>query len=148
MRDLINIGESRNKINDSWFKHGSFETFKLGHPIKFETATEPGIIDTLEGPVNYDVNHKIITGPKGEQYPVSPESFYDNYDDNGDGTATPKKILKLVKLADHDGVLYTDRGNLNYSTGEDFIVRHGKNDYGPVKKDIFFQTYNTDKVEQ
>lgn len=147
MRDLINIIDSKNKINDSWFKHGSFETFKLGIPIKFKTATKPGIINTLEGPVNYDANHKIITGPKGEQYPVSPESFYDKYDDNGDGTATPKKIPKLAKLADHDGILHTDWGDLNYSTGEDFIVRHGKNDYGAVKKDIFFKTYNTDKVE-
>ena len=88
MRDYIKICESSNRIDDSWFKHGSFKTFKLGNPVRFETADTTGVIDTLEGPVRYSIGSKIITGPEGEQYPVSPESFHDKYDDNNDGTAT------------------------------------------------------------
>ena len=83
-----------------------------------------------------------MTGPKGERYPISPDKFNTLYDDNGDGTATPKKISKLAKLADHDGVLHTSWGDLQYTKGNDYIVRHGAGDYGAVKKDIFAQTYD------
>jgi hypothetical protein len=38
---------------------------------------------------------------------VSPESFADKYDVDDEHTATPKKIIKYAKLADHDGVLHT-----------------------------------------
>jgi hypothetical protein len=135
------VADERN-ITDDWFKTDSFKTFKLAKPISYETARDSGTVDTLEGPVRYERGHKIITGPKGEKYPVSPDSFYDKYDDNGDGTATPKKIIKFAKLADHSGSVDTSWGEkLHYNPGEDVIVRHGENDYGVVKKDIFAQTY-------
>ena len=147
IREFINIVESMNKeITDEWFARGSFETYKHPTPIHYKTAKHPGTVDTLEGPVDYQEGHKIITGPKGEKYPVSPEKFADYYDDNEDGTATPKKIFKRAKLADHHGVVKASWGDLNYKAGEDVIVRHGENDYGVVKKDIFAQTYDTSKA--
>ena len=145
IKQFINIVESMEGITDDWFKNGSFETYKHPTPIHYKTAIHPGTVDTLEGPVEYLAGHKIITGPKGEKYPVSPEKFADYYDDNKDGTATPKKIFKLAKLADHDGVVHASWGDLNYKAGEDYIVRHGHSDYGVVKKDIFAQTYEVPK---
>jgi hypothetical protein len=131
-------------ISDDWFKDGSFKAFKRAKPIGYQLAKEPGTIDTLEGPVNHGAGFYIVTGPKGERYPVPPEKFASLYDDNGDGTATPKKIIKLAKVADHDGAVDTSWGEkLNYTAGNDVIVRHGVNDYGAVKKDIFAQTYET-----
>jgi hypothetical protein len=145
MRHLINkVTES---ITDDWFKTGAFKCAKDSTAReKFEIAQAPGTIETLEGPVDYRAGFKIITGPKGEQYPVNPEKFADYYDDNEDGTATPKKIHKHAKLADHDGVVKASWGDLNYKAGEDVIVRHGAGDYGVVKKDIFAQTYDTSKA--
>ena len=68
--------------------------------------------------------------------------FNDLKDDLGDGVCTPKKIIKVAKLADHSGSVDTSWGEkLHYNPGEDVIVRHGENDYGVVKKDIFAQTY-------
>ena len=64
------------------------------------------------------------------------------YDDNGNGTATPKRVEKWAKVADHDGVLHTSWGDLAYTTGADYIVRHGAGDYGAVKADIFDKTYH------
>lgn len=122
-------------------------TSKKPTAIKYQIAVAPGTVQTLEGPVNYIAGHKIITGPKGEQYPVSAVKFAAYYDDNGDGTATPKIIVKRAKLADHDGVLHTSWGDLEYTKGNDFIVRHGPGDYGAVKKDIFTQTYDTSKFK-
>ena len=145
IKEFINIVESMEGITDDWFKKGSFETHKHPTPIKYKTAIESGTVDTLEGPVDYQAGHKIITGPKGEQYPVNPKKFAEYYDDNKDGTATPKKIDKIAKLADHDGVVKASWGDLNYKSGEDYIVRHGPDDYGVVKKDIFAQTYEMPK---
>lgn len=145
LREYINLIEGR--IDDSWFKDGAFNTFKLAKPIHYDTATDSGTVDTLEGPVRYEAGHKIITGPKGEKYPVSPESFEDKYDIEDEHTATPKKIIKYAKLADHDGVLETSWGNLEYTKGNDVIVRHGEGDYGAVKLDIFQQTYNTKETK-
>jgi hypothetical protein len=145
MRNNMKINEvldNSTAINDDWFDTKAFKTYKKANPIKYVTANAAGTVQTLEGPVQYDVGHKIITGPKGEQYPVAPEKFASFYDDNGDGTATPKKIMKVAKLADHDGVLHTSWGDLQYTAGNDFIVRHGTGDYGAVKKDIFAQTYD------
>lgn len=130
------------EINDPWFQTGSFKTFKRPATEQYRVATEPGVVKTLEGPVNYDTGHYIMTGPKGEEYPISAEKFQALKDDNGDGTCTPKKIMKVAKLADHDGVIHTSWGDLNYTAGNDYIVRHGEGDYGAVKKDIFAKTYD------
>jgi len=146
IREFINIVETMEGITDDWFKTGSFETYKHPTPIHYKTAIAPGTVNTLEGPVDYLAGHKIITGPKGEQYPVDAKKFAEYYDDNGDGTATPKKIHKHAKLADHDGVVHASYGDLNYKAGEDYIVRHGAGDYGVVKKDIFAKTYDTSKA--
>lgn len=141
LRKLINI-ITESAIHDSWFNNG-FKTFKKASPIKYEVASGSGTVETLEGPVRYESGHIIITGPKGERYPVTQEKFSSLYDVNGDGTATPKKILKVAKIADHDGLLHTSWGDLQYTKGNDYIVRHGAGDYGAVKKDIFQQTYDT-----
>jgi hypothetical protein len=141
IREFINIVEGL-KITDDWFKDGGFKTYKRPAKERYEIATEPGTIDTLEGPVKYPAGYYIMTGPKGEQYPITPEKFKELKDDLGNGACTPKKIMKVAKLADHSGSVDTSWGEkLYYNTGEDVIVRHGPNDYGVVKKDIFAQTY-------
>lgn len=142
----MKINELEDSINDAWFKQGSFETFKKPAQEKYEIAQQAGTVQTLEGPVQYEAGHYIMTGPKGEQYPITPEKFNTLKDDLGNGVCTPKKIVKIAKLADHDGVIHTAWGDLNYTAGNDYIVRHGTGDYGAVKKDIFMQTYDTSKA--
>ena len=142
----MRINELENGINDAWFKQGSFETYKKPAQEKYEIAQQAGTVQTLEGPVQYEAGHYIMTGPKGEQYPITPEKFNTLKDDLGNGVCTPKKIMKIAKLADHDGVIHTSWGDLNYTAGNDYIVRHGTGDYGAVKKDIFAQTYDTSKA--
>jgi hypothetical protein len=143
IREFINIVEGMGKgIDDSWFKDSGFKTYKRPAKERYEIATEPGTIDTLEGPVKYPAGYYIMTGPKGEKYPITPEKFAELKDDLGNGVCTPKKIIKVAKIADHSGSVDTSWGEkLQYNTGEDVIVRHGPNDYGVVKVDIFNQTY-------
>lgn len=138
------IIEQASRINDEWFETDSFTAYKIPDKKEpFVVANQNGSIDTLEGPVSYSEGDYIMTGPKGEQYPISPEKFQQLKTNNGDGTASPKKIIKTVKLADHDGhvILQYNNNRLNYTSGADYVVRHGVGDYGVVKKDIFKQTY-------
>ena len=102
IREFINIVEGL-KITDDWFKDGGFKTYKRPAKERYEIADEPGTIDTLEGPVKYPAGFYIMTGPKGEQYPITPEKFKELKDDLGNGVCTPKKIMKVAKLADHSG---------------------------------------------
>jgi len=148
LKEYISMAKELDEaINDNWFIKGSFETYKQLAKEKYKVATEPGTIDTLEGPVKYPAGYYIMTGPKGEQYPITPDKFKELKDDLGNGVCTPKKITKLAKIADHSGSVNTSWGEkLNYNPGEDVIVRHGTNDYGVVKLDIFKQTYNTTNI--
>jgi hypothetical protein len=144
----MRIQQLLESISDDWFKTGSFKTFKKPAREPYEIAQQDGVLQTLEGPVNYKAGFYIMTGPKGEKYPITPERFNDLKDDNGDGTASPKKIVKLAKVADHSGTVNTSWGEpLNYTPGEDIIVKHGPGDYGVVKKDIFAKTYDTSELK-
>jgi len=146
IKEFMKIVEAAEGITDHWFANGSFETYKLDKPVPYTIADSDGVTKTLEGPVEHKAGHYIMgPGPKGEFWPLDPDNFRSKYNDNNDGTGTPKKIFKRAKLADHDGVVHASWGDLNYTAGEDFIVRHGHNDYGVVKKDIFAQTYELPK---
>jgi hypothetical protein len=146
-KDLKMIAEAYQKviieqITDDWFQQGAFQAYKKPATEPYEVAKADGTLQTLEGPQQYKAGFYIVTGPKGEKYSMPPEKFRELKDDNGDGTASPKKIIKQVKLADSNGVVKTSWGaDLQYNTGEDYIIKHGPGDYGVVKKDIFQQTY-------
>ena len=143
LRNYMNIIEQAEAgITDAWFGQDAFKTYKKPNPEQYEIAQQDGTVQTLEGPVAYKKGYYILTGPKGEQYPIPPNKFRELKDDAGDGVCYPKKIIKLAKLADHDGSVATSWGEtLNYTAGEDYIVQHGTNDYGVIKKDIFAKTY-------
>ena len=79
-----------NTLNDQWFRNG-FKTYKIPAEEKYEIADRDGTINTLEGPVSYKKGYYIMTGPKGENYPIPPEKFKELKDDQGNGIATPKK---------------------------------------------------------
>lgn len=140
IRKLINVDTE--SISDDWFKDGGFQTYKKPAKEQYEIASEPGVIQTLEGPVKYPSGYYIMTGPKGEQYPISPEKFSNLKDDLGNGVCQSKKIMKVAKVADHSGTVDTSWGEkLHYNPEVDVIVRHGSDDYGVVKQDIFDITY-------
>jgi len=129
-------------INESWFQDGFFLAFKRPSRDFFYVAQKAGVIETLEGTVAYEKGFYILSGPHGEQYPVSPDTFHEIRVDNGDGTSSPIKIIKKAKRADHSGSVSTTWGELLYYVPDvDVIVRHGVNKYGVVKREIFDKTY-------
>jgi hypothetical protein len=147
IKEYISLVESMEGITDKWFNDG-FQAYKRPAQERYEIASAPGTALTLEGPIKYPAGYYIMTGPKGEQYPISPETFNKLKDDLGNGACTPKKIIKLAKVADRSGTVDTSWGEkLHYNPGEDVLVRHGPGDYGVVKKDIFNQTYEKAEIQ-
>lgn len=135
-------------ISDCWFQNGGFQTFRKPTKEFFEIASDSGTINTLEGPVRYMMGDIIMTGPVGEKYPISPEAFALLKDDCGSGVCSPRKIIKTAKLADHSGIIETSLGDkLAYNADEDFIVLHGPNEYGVVKKEVFLKSYDTQNLK-
>ena len=131
------------KITDDWFDDPhAFYVYKVPKPVSYEIAGADGTLDTLEGPVKYKRGFYLMTGPRGERYPITPDRFHELYTDNKDGTGTPIKIIKSARLADHDGKVKTSWGEeLHYVDSMDYIIKHGPGDYGVVKSDIFDRTY-------
>ena len=148
MEAVQSFDEDADGITDKWF-HDAFDTYKKPAQEQYQIAPSDGTVQTLEGPVPYKKGYYIMTGPKGEKYPIPPEKFRELKDDLGNGVAAPKKIPKVAKLADHDGSVQVSWGDgtLRYSAGEDYVVRHGPGDYGVVKADIFRQTYAMNESE-
>ncbi len=138
--------QKSSEVNEEFFTTGSSVVWKKQLPEKYEIATREGDLMTKEGPQKYQSGYYIIQGPEGEKYSMPASKFAELKDDLGNGVATPKRILKLGKLIDHNGSVKTAWGEtLNYKEEEDYLVRHGKGDYGVVKKAIFQQTYQTEK---
>lgn len=127
-------------INDSWFSDG-IRTFRKPIAEPFYIATEDGVVDTFNGPAAYKAGDRIITSALGEQYPLSLDKFVNLKHDNRDGVCYPKKLLKVAKLADHDGFLQIGHVQVPYTAGADYIVRHGPKEFSVVKREVFVITY-------
>jgi len=128
-------------ITESFFKD-AIKVCKRRIDERYTIASDDGEMRTLEGNVRYKKGFYIITGSRGEGYPMTPEKFRELKDDYGNGRCSPKMIIKYAKLADHDGDVRTSWGEkLYYRNKEDYIVRHGNGDYGLVKRSIFEDTY-------
>lgn len=54
LKDKMNSLLEQTKITDDWFNDG-FETYKNPAQERYEIADSDGTIDTLEGPVSYQL---------------------------------------------------------------------------------------------
>ena len=95
------IAEAEGKIDDAWFKDG-FQTYKKPAQEHYEIADQDGSIETLEGPVKYKAGYYILTGPKGERYPIPPEKFAELKEYRGEraqrGGVLPRGWRKVERL--------------------------------------------------
>ena len=53
---------------------------KLPVEVSVTFVQSPGVCETLEGPVHYDVGDAIVVGARGERWPVKREIFARTYD--------------------------------------------------------------------
>ena len=123
---------------------GAFQASKKPIILSFELLKEDVDIETKEGIVSAQADRDIImTGTKGECWPIPLNIFVQTYETIAPGKAYKKDLsiwaIKMtyifsVKVSWSDSVLEGKIG--------DYLVEYGKDDYGIVDSEIFEETYN------
>ena len=148
-RRFINEGAS-DIIGDTFMPElskdlSSFRCFKKPIPLKFRVAQGPEKVKTKEGFVKAETGAYIMTGTKGENWPIPADQF--NYDiltqDGNTGTAAKKKIIVFAKEMNEtfEVKVSWSSSTLKGKVG-DYLVQYGPSDYGIVDKEIFSETYS------
>ena len=136
------MAEKETDLGEIFLSEDTINCCKIANEEEYEIMEEGGTVQTLEGLVKYDAGAYMMTGPKGEKYPITKETFSAYKTDLGNGRCVPNALPKVAKLVVGFGCVKTSWGSvMNYNQGEDVIVRHGPGDYGIVKLDIFKTTY-------
>ena len=120
-----------------------FRAMKKPIPIGFRFAEEEELIDTLEGPVTANPGDAVMTGTRGEHWPIARETFEATYDFDMDTSLASKRPMAVdVEEMDEPFSVRTKwSGQMLEGKPGDFKVTYGPGDYGIVARDIFFENY-------
>ena len=119
------------------------DVFKKPLEIKFKVTNVKTEVITLEGPQTAQKGDFVLTGTKGEKWPVPRDFFESNYSILRDGvcaknffvvSATRKKEPFEVTPSWSDKPL---KGKVG-----DVLVEYGPEDFGVVDWEIFLETYS------
>lgn len=119
-------------------------------PLVFEVAfaQEKILIDTLEGSVRAEAGDAVITGVRGERWPVSSTRFAELYEPvlmtrmGEDGRYRRRAgMVRTTRLTQPLSLFLPDeQGALSGNAG-DWLVQHTDGSFGIVADDIFERTY-------
>ena len=119
----------------------SFKAYKKPIPLTYRIATVSEVIKTLEGDVTAEQGDAILTGTKGEMWPIPIDKFTETYDYK-DGVCFKKYIVVEVMRMDQPFEVAVSCSNtVIRGKAGDFKVKYGTNDYGVVDADIFRENY-------
>jgi len=112
-------------------------------------ATEDGFLTTAEGPVTYTKGDALVTGTKGEKWPVQRERFEATYvcasplygmGENCFYNRKPADVLALQLTEPISIPLSNGRGELKGEIG-DWLVQGPGGDFWVVGRDFFGDLY-------
>ena len=112
--------------------------------VRFERAAAEQVVQTLEGPVTAQPGDAIITGVKGERYPIQAPKFEASYDvDEAAGTCWKKPIVVEAIREEAPFTVKVSWANepLQGKAG-DYRLIYGPGDEGAVDAAIFAETYD------
>lgn len=123
--------------------HESVSAKYIKKPVEIdaEQINEIRVINTLEGDVTANPTDWIITGVKGEQYPVPDSDFKKLYEPGKNGKYMKKPLEVSAWQTDRELLIPYKDGSLRASVG-DYIVKQPNGYFAPVKPDIFKLTYD------
>jgi hypothetical protein len=106
-----------------------------------------GVVQTLEGPVAHAAGDAILTGSKGEEWPVARERFMARYLPC-EGTATGDDGVYRKRPASahafHSPEAFRVRGGSGdflHGQSGDWLLQYDDGEYGVVAADIFHDLY-------
>lgn len=105
-----------------------------------EPLTEETHVNSLENPNLFaPAGFRIVTGVKGEKYPLPPKDF-ENYEAVEGGYAKKKIIVRAVQLS-QEGQVSTPWGETLHAQIGDYLVMEAEDNMWVVEKNIFEETY-------
>lgn len=110
--------------------------------LRFRFATETEVIETLEGPVTAHAGDAVLTGVRGEAWPISAEKFCQKYEVMADGQCVPRGNVVDAQQMLEPFVVRVGWANepLKGQPG-DYLLTYGPGDFGVVERAIFEETY-------
>ncbi|CAG9265170.1 hypothetical protein PUN4_50019 [Paraburkholderia unamae] len=120
---------------------------KRRDPVDVEIAAHDGVLTTLEGPVSYRAGDALLTGVRGERWPVARQRFERTYEpvpptqagQSGRYARLPNEV-RARKMPEAFSVATSSGDTLQGQPG-DWLLEYGPGDWGIVANDIFAQTY-------
>lgn len=121
---------------------------KSPNPVRVAFAAGSGVCETLEGPVRFDAGDAILTGLRGERWPVRRDLFLAGYDPlpptRSGESGTYRKAASVTYALRLDRPCEVPAGwrddPLRGRPG-DWLLQYADGSYGVVRDDIFRDTY-------
>ena len=112
-------------------------------PLSFRFAAKEEIVQTLEGAVTAKAGDAILTGTKGERWPISRDKFEQTYDYSAPtGVCSKKPILvDFEKMDEPFEVKVGWSAEPIKGKAGDYRLTYGPGDFGVVASEIFAETY-------
>lgn len=121
-------------------------------PVEVVFATNNGLCETLEGPVRYRAGDAILTGKRGEQWPVARASFDASYaaiapTRHGQNGAYRKQAggARAVRLGHAIDVPVGWKSDPLHGKAGDWLLRYDNGDFGLVQDDVFRESYDPER---
>jgi hypothetical protein len=117
-------------------------------PVRAEFATADGVCETLEGPVRFQAGDAIVTGPKGERWPIGRDAFSSTYEpvpptragENGNYRKAPSLSFALRLDRARDVPVGWQNDPLHGRPG-DWLLQYADGSCGVVRDEIFRHSY-------
>lgn len=116
---------------------------KRAVPHSFQINITEQVILTLEGLVVAFAGDIILTGVRGERWPIAKAKFEQTYDFDLETMQCRKKplIVTAEEMTESFEVTVGWAKQPIYGKAGDFRITYGPGDFGVVARDIFFETY-------
>ncbi len=120
---------------------------KRSGTVRVHFACHHGIVDTLEGPVSYQSGDALITGDRGETWPVRSSHFHAAYRPvpgvlpGTDGLYVRLPIVVWAVQSNDTCRVVTAGGSVLTGKAGDWIVQYESGEYGIVEQGLFIATY-------
>lgn len=126
----------------------ALRVIKRPEPVRVAFAGGEGVCETLEGPVAYRAGDAILTGPRGERWPVARDAFLAGYrpdpptEAGADGIyrKAPQVVLAL-RLDRPASVPVGWRADPLRGRPGDWLLRYADGSLGIVQDAIFRDSY-------
>ena len=117
-------------------------------PVKAEFAAQDGACETLEGPVRYRAGDAILTGVRGERWPVKRDLFLSSYEpipptragENGNYRKAPAMTYALRLDRPLDVPVGWQDDPLHGRSG-DWLLQYADGTYGVIEDAVFRESY-------